>query len=112
VDKAWLRGSHGAYLGTGTTSLKFINTAGLDFGIQTGSSAENLGVALPGFNDGAPGGPDIGPFEAGFDPGSNWPRPRVTTYTTAPPERWNGGTPPPDTTPPGIVQNLRRGDTP
>ncbi len=111
VDKAWLRGSHGAYLGNATTSLKLINLAGLDFGILAGSSAENRGVALPGFNDGAPGGPDIGPFETGFDPGGNWPRPRVTTYTTAPPERWNGGTPPPDTTPPGNVPNLRRGDT-
>ena len=112
ADKSFLRGSHGAYLGTGNTSLKFLNVAGLDFGILAGSAAENKGVALPGFNDGAPGGPDIGPFETGFDPGVNWPRPRVTTYTTAPPERWTGGSvsPPPDTTPPGNVQNLRRGD--
>ena len=112
ADKSFLYGSHGAYLGSSSSSLKFLNVAGLDFGILAGSSAENRGVALPGFNDGAPGGPDIGPFETGFDPGGNWPRPRVTTYTTAPPERWNGGTPPPDTTPPGNVQNLRRGDTP
>jgi len=111
VDKSWLRGSHGAYLGTSNSSLRLLNVAGLDFGIQAGSSAENRGVALPGFNDGAPGGPDIGPFETGFDPGGNWPRPRVTTYTTIPPERWNGGTQPPDTTPPGTPQNLRRGDT-
>jgi hypothetical protein len=111
TNKSFLYGSHGAYLGTSNTSLKFLNVAGLDFGILAGSSAENRGVALPGFNDGAPGGPDVGPFETGFDPGGNWPRPRVTTYTTAPPERWNGGTPPPDTTPPGNVPNLRRGDT-
>jgi len=111
ADKPFLYGSSGSYLGTSTTSLRFLNAAGLDFGIQAGSSAENRGVALPGFNDGSPGGPDIGPFETGFDPGGNWPRPRATTYTTAPPERWNGGTPPPDTTPPGNVQNLRRGDT-
>ena len=111
VDKSWLRGSSGSYLGTATTALKFLNVAGLDFGILSGSAAENRGVALPGYNDSAPGGPDIGPFETGFDPGLTWPRPRVTTYTTAPPERWNGTTPPPDTTPPGNVQNLKRGDT-
>jgi len=110
-DKSFLYGSHGAYLGTSNSSLKLLNVAGLDFGILAGSSAENRGVALPGFNDGAPGGPDIGPFETGFDPGGNWPRPRVTIYTTAPPERWNGGTQPPDITPPGTPQNLHRGDT-
>jgi hypothetical protein len=71
VDKAWLRGSHGAYLGSATTSLRLLNVAGLDFGILAGSSAENRGVSLPGFNDGAPGGPDLGPFETGFDPGGN-----------------------------------------
>jgi len=111
TDKSFLYGSHGAYLGTSNSSLKLLNTAGLDFGILPGSAAENRGVVLPGFNDGAPGGPDIGPFETGFDPGGNWPRPRVTTYTVAPPERWNAGTPPPDTTPPATVQNLHRGDT-
>ncbi|HEV8337988.1 MAG TPA: hypothetical protein VGR67_16375 [Candidatus Polarisedimenticolia bacterium] len=110
VDKGWLRGSHGAYLGTGTSSLKFVDVGALNFAILAGSAAENRGVPLPGFNDGAPGGPDVGPFEVGFSPGAAWPRPRVTVFTTTVPERWNGsgGV---DIQPPAPVQNLRRGDT-
>ncbi len=110
VDKAWLRGPHGAYLGTGTASLKFLDVASLNFGIQAGSAAENRGGALPGYNDGAPGGPDVGPFEAGYVPGSDWPRPRRTVFTTTTPERWNGAPGDPDTTPPSDVRNLHRTD--
>jgi hypothetical protein len=111
VDKPFLYGSHGSYLGTNPSVLGFLDAAGLNFGILATSPAVNRGVSLPGFNDSAPGGPDIGPFESGVNPGTEWPRPRRTVYTTAPPERWNGGPPPGDTTPPGTVQNLRRADT-
>ena len=109
TDKPWLYGSHGLYKGTSPSVLGLLDVANLNFGILPGSPAENRGMALPGFNDGAPGGPDLGPFEAGLDPGIEWPRPRRTVFTTTTPDRWTGSGGG-DTTPPSKVINLRRLD--
>jgi hypothetical protein len=74
--------------------VQFIDVSHLNFGIAAGSPARDAGVSLPGYNDGEPGGPDIGPFPVGEDPGTAWPRPRTTVFTPDPPERWNGPLPP------------------
>jgi hypothetical protein len=101
ISKPFLFGPSGAYVGTNPASLGFLNASALNFGISGASPAVNRGVSLPGFNDGAPGGPDVGAFEAGVNPGTEWPRPRRTAYTPFPPERWNGALPP------GAPTNLR-----
>lgn len=89
VDKAWLYGPNGDYVGDDPATLGFLDVANLNFGIVAGSPATDAGVAIPGFNDDATQTPDIGPFEGGEDPGSEWPRPRRTVFTDTIPERWN-----------------------
>lgn len=101
VTKSFLSGPNGAYVGTNPGSLGFLDVSMLNFGILATSPAVNRGVSLPGFNDGAPGGPDIGAFESGVNPGNQWPRPRGTVFTSTPPGRWNASAPP------SVPQNLR-----
>jgi len=93
TDKTWLYEPNGDYLGDDPAALGFLDVDSLNFGISAGSPAEDAGVYIPGFNDGAPGGPDIGPFEVGDGPGPDWPRPRETVFTSAVPERWKSSPP-------------------
>jgi len=103
VEVEWLQGPGGSFLaydpssvlGEDPAQVGFVDPAGLDFGLLEGSPARDAGVELPGFNDGAPGGPDLGPFEVEDAPGPGWPRPMTTTFSCDPPERWNGAPPPP-----------------
>ena len=88
VDKSWLYGVNGEYLGDDPDTVGFLDVESLNFGLAAGSPAEDAGIVIPGFNDQAPGGPDIGPFEIGEDPGNEWPRPRETAFTETIPERW------------------------
>jgi hypothetical protein len=96
-DKAWLRGSHGKYLGSTPNNIGFKDLANLDFNINKQSPAANAGVLISGFhnnstfNEAISAGvaPDIGPIESGRDEtGSNWPRPRSTVFNTDAPSRW------------------------
>ncbi len=80
VDKPVLRGPNGIYSGADSSALRFREPAALDYGLTAGSPALDIGLDLPGFNDGAPGGPDLGPFELGAGPGPDWPRPRRTVF--------------------------------
>ena len=66
----------GSYLGSDVSAYNFIDVANNNYGLQSGSPAINAGVSIPGFNDGALGGPDVGAFEFGDESGANWPRPR------------------------------------
>lgn len=92
TDNQKLRGRQGMYLGQDNMALRFKNEARLDFGLRQGSPAIDAGAPLP---EDWPdtrhvvGKPDIGPFELGDDPGPDWPRPRRTVFTSAPPERWH-----------------------
>ncbi len=88
VDKPWIYGSRGEYLGPDPKALDFLAVDSLNFGISPGSPAVNAGIVIPGFNDRGVDIPDIGPFEAGEDPGPEWPRPRCTVFTETVPERW------------------------
>lgn len=92
VPKNWIQGDHGKFLDDPAKVL-FLGAQNLDFGIAAESPARNAGQPLDSFNDGAPGGPDIGPFEFENPPGPNWPRPMETTFTCDPPENWNGPLP-------------------
>lgn len=67
----------------------------LDFGPLPWSPLVDAGVPIPGYNDGAEGGPDIGPFELGEQPGPNWPRPRRTAFNVNPPSQISGRIEPP-----------------
>ncbi len=96
-DKAWLRGSHGKYLGSTPNSIGFKDHANLNFNINNQSPAANAGVLISGFhnnptfNEVIPAGaePDIGPIESGRDEtGPFWPRPRSTVFDTNTPSRW------------------------
>lgn len=88
TDEPWLYGSRGSYLGTDAAVLKFRDPENLNFSTRSGSPLINAGTYLPGFNDGSPGGPDVGPFEAGQDYGLEWPRPRRKTFNHSVPEAW------------------------
>jgi hypothetical protein len=115
TQQPWLYGPHGKHLGTDPAALQFLDVAQLNFGIQAGSPAQNVGMALPGFNDHAIDSPDVGPFEVGEPSGPNWPRPRKTTFTSEPPPGWNGPLPPPEDTrslthkEPSLLQRLLNG---
>ncbi|MGI9418812.1 MAG: hypothetical protein ACR2RA_13335 [Geminicoccaceae bacterium] len=85
VDKPWLRGANGGYLGKSPDALKFIDADGLNFGLRPGSPAKNAGTALPRFAKTSSGRADVGPFPVGEDPGRHWPRPRRTVFTLTPP---------------------------
>ncbi len=87
-DKRWLYGDQGDYVGDDPADVEFVDVDALNFATRLDGPAENAGVALPGFNDDAPGGPDIGVFEVGEEPEGEWPRPRRTVFTQEPPERW------------------------
>ena len=94
VDVDWIRGEHGLYLGPDPDGVGFLDYGSLNFGIGGSSPAIDLGEPIPGFTDDVLDGmPDAGAFEYGEDPGSDWPRPRQTTFTCDPPERWNGDVP-------------------
>ncbi len=93
VDKAWVTGPNGSWLGDDPSAVDWVDAEGFDFGINAGSPAEDAGVAIAGFNDDAVGAPDVGPFELGESPGEDWPRPRSTVYDCSVPERWNGAEP-------------------
>jgi hypothetical protein len=60
--------------------LDFRDAGALDFGLTPGSPAVDRGVWIPGFSNKFRGRPDIGPFELGNLPGSDWPRPRKTVF--------------------------------
>ena len=94
-DEPWIRGAdHGIYLGDDPEDVGFIDYLQLDYGLQADSPAIDQGQLIPGFTDDvADGMPDLGAFEFGEIPGTDWPRPRVTTYTCDPPGRWNGDVP-------------------
>lgn len=70
---------------------EFATNRFFNFGIQTGSLAENAGTCIPGFHPGCvPSAPylvDAGPFPVGFDPGRagiDWPRPMATAWDCSP----------------------------
>ncbi|MFC1718267.1 hypothetical protein ACFL6S_31715 [Candidatus Poribacteria bacterium] len=77
-DILLMRGDNGKYLGSESSALQFIDGGALNYGIQAGSPAQNVGVSLAGFNDDAPGGPDVGAFEVGDFSGPDWPRARTS----------------------------------
>ncbi len=93
VDAPWLYGPSGKYLGSDPAVFDFLSVKDLNFGISEQSPAVDAGTPIPGFNDNAKGLPDIGPFEAGTDPGTDWPRPRRTVYKCDPPDGWKGPVP-------------------
>jgi len=94
-DEPWIRGvDHGIYLGDDPDDVGFIDYLQLNYGLTAGSPAIDQGQLIPGFTDDVTDGqPDLGAFELGDDPGTEWPRPRQTTFTCDPPERWNGDVP-------------------
>ena len=84
----------GKYIGTNKSAIRFIDEGNLNFGLQSGSPAVNAGSPIPSswpdsHRSQINGAPDAGAFELGENPGSNWPRPRGTAYTTSKPDRWN-----------------------
>lgn len=94
-DQPWIRGvDHGIYLGDDADDVGFVDYLNLDYALASGSPAIDAGVPIPGYTDDVTDGvPDLGAFEFGEQPGSQWPRPRTTTFTCDPPERWNGAVP-------------------
>jgi len=92
LPKKWIQGEHGIFLDD-PTKVHFLDAPNLDFGIGALSPARNSGVSIDTFNEDAPGGPDIGPFEFENPPGPDWPRPMETTFTCDPPENWQGPLP-------------------
>jgi hypothetical protein len=94
-DEPWIRGvDHGIYLGDAIADVGFVDYPQLDYGLVAGSPAIDQGQLIPGFTDDVTDGlPDLGAFELGNAPGPDWPRPRQTTFTCDPPERWNGEVP-------------------
>ena len=94
-DEPWIRGvDHGLYLGDDPDDVGFVDYLQLDYGLVAGSPAVDAGVSIPGYTDDvADGAPDLGAFELGDPAGPDWPRPRHTTFTCDPPERWNGDVP-------------------
>lgn len=94
ADEPWIRGDHGLYLGDDPDDVGWADYLNLDYALTATSPAIDAGVVIPGYTDDvADGMPDIGAFELGEQPGSQWPRPRTTTFTCDPPERWNGDIP-------------------
>ncbi len=93
-DEPWIRGDHGLYLGDDPDDVGWVDYLNLDYALVAGSPAIDAGLVIPGYTDDvADGMPDIGAFELGEQPGTQWPRPRTTTFTCDPPERWNGDVP-------------------
>ena len=94
VDRPWLRGGHGLYLGSEPNLSGLNNPEELDFTLTENSSLIDQGELFSGITDNIEDGrPDIGAFEYGDEPGLEWPRPRITTFSCDPPERWNGHVP-------------------
>ena len=67
----------------------------LDFAPRSGSPVVDAGEVIPDFEDPVDGLPDVGPFELGEDPGTDWPRPRRTVFDVNPPARISGKQLPP-----------------
>lgn len=96
LDRDWIHGPSGQYLGSTPGSIDFRDSANLDFNINNQSPASNTGTLIPGFhndpvfNDYINGStPDIGPFESGRDISTpDWPRPRSTVFDSSEPVRW------------------------
>jgi len=107
-DMPWLRGINGIYSGTTEDPILFINKERLNFGVQPGSIVENSGMILskelPDSDHKIIGMPDIGPFEVGENPGTEWPRPMKTTFYDHPPEGFEKLT--------SIKQNLQDDEQP
>ena len=86
-DRDFIRGKHSRYLGKDPAVIKFIDPDNLNFGIQPGSPAQNIGTPLspnlPGLSDQVVGKPDIGPFEVG-EVSTDWPRPFYDTLGCPP----------------------------
>lgn len=81
-DMPWLRGANGAYLGTDPGVLRFNDVGALNFGLRPDSpvaAQASADLVLEGHL------PNAGPFPPGHDPGSDWPRPRKTVFTSTPP---------------------------
>jgi hypothetical protein len=95
-DMLWLRGENGLYVGTSEDTISFLDKANLNFGIRSGSPAENAGTVLPAewpdSDHPVQSMPDIGPFEVGENPGQEWPRPRRTVFNENPPEGFENAT--------------------
>jgi len=91
-DMSWLRGSGGVYVGSNESSVQWINSSNLNFGIQSSSPAVNAGRTLSYPDSHTPSGaPDIGPFEYGENPGTDWPREMSSgVFNTNPPPGFEG----------------------
>ena len=102
--------------GIHTTTSSPINwvTEFTDFGITSGSIAEDAGIVISGITP--PSNVDIGVFEVGAQSGKiaesesdatgTWPRPVVATLDTSVPSGWTGAVPPGDTDPPTTPTGL------
>ena len=86
-----ITGNGGRFLGSNRSALNFNDINNFNFGLQSGSPAIDAGTTIPASwpdTHQTNGTPDVGAFEAGENPGNNWPRPRSTAYTIEEPDRW------------------------